>query len=102
MKDPDSGPTLGQVVEILKGRDSGQYAIIIEQIDYRFVYIADGDKRKYDRAKKKNLAHLKLIHYVSPEVKSSIEKTGRVTNAKLRFAIQYFIENQDDLLKEGE
>ncbi|WP_096202116.1 KOW domain-containing RNA-binding protein [Bacillus sp. FJAT-45350] len=102
MKDPESGPEIGQVVEVLKGRDTGKFNVIIKLVDHRFVYIADGDLRKVDRAKKKNLSHLKLMEHVSPEVKNSIEETGRVTNGKLRYAVQKFIDTQTDLLKEGE
>ena len=48
----------GQIVKILKGRDAGQYAVIVSIEDSRFVWIADGDKRKFDGAKKKNVLHL--------------------------------------------
>ncbi|WP_078551191.1 KOW domain-containing RNA-binding protein [Bacillus alkalicellulosilyticus] len=102
MIDPESGPQLGQIVEIIKGRDKEQFSVIIRIETERFVYIADGDKRKYDRAKRKNIHHLKLINYVSTEVKSSIEESGRVTNGKLRYALQKFLEQENHLLKEGE
>ncbi|UOE94273.1 KOW domain-containing RNA-binding protein [Alkalihalobacillus sp. LMS39] len=102
MIDPDSGPHLGQVVEILKGRDKEQFCVVVRIDSPRFVYIADGDKRKYDRAKRKNVLHLNLIDYISSEVKESIEETGRVTNGKLRYALQKFLEQQNHLLKEGE
>lgn len=88
--DPDSGTLVGRVVQIIKGRDAGQYAIIIEQLDDLFVLIADGDKRKFHLPKKKNINHLKLCSYVSPEVRNSIFQTGRVTNGKLRFALIKF------------
>lgn len=101
MRDPESGPYIGQIVQILKGRDQEQFGVIIKILDERFVYIADGDKRKYDRLKKKNISHLKFIDYVSEEVKNSIQETGRVTNAKLRFALQKFLE-ESRILKEGE
>ncbi|WP_209125335.1 KOW domain-containing RNA-binding protein [Alkalihalobacillus sp. BA299] len=101
MKDPESGPFIGQVVEVVKGRDRERFCIVIEIIDHRFVYIADGDNRKFDNAKKKNVQHLKFMDYVSDEVKNSMNETGRVTNAKLRFAIQKFLE-RNHLLKEGE
>ncbi len=101
MMDPLSVPQVGQMVRILKGRDAGGVACIIGIEDSRFVYIADGDKRKVDRSKKKNVSHLQLYEFVSPEVKNSIEQTGRVTNAKLRYAISTFI-NENNLLMEGE
>ncbi|SDZ62721.1 Ribosomal protein L14E/L6E/L27E [Evansella caseinilytica] len=100
MKDPESVPQVGELVRISSGRDKGQYACIIEVLDERFVKIADGDKRKVDRAKKKNIQHIEHLDIIASEVKNSIVETGRVTNAKLRFAISTYID--DNLLKEGE
>ncbi|MCD8501856.1 MAG: KOW domain-containing RNA-binding protein [Bacillaceae bacterium] len=101
MIDPDSKPEIGRMVRVLKGRDANSVACIMEIYDGRFVYIADGDKRKVDRSKKKNVNHLEMLDYVSPEVKNSIEQTGRVTNAKLRFAISNFV-NDNNILMEGD
>lgn len=101
MIDPDSIPEVGRMVRVLKGRDTGGIACIIEIDNERFVYIADGNKRKVDRSKKKNVNHLELFDFVSPEVKNSIEQTGRVTNAKLRFAISNFI-IENNILVEGD
>lgn len=91
----------GQIARILKGRDAGNYCVIVRVVDGRFVEVADGDKRKFDRAKKKNLNHLELQQYVSVEVKNSIDETGKVTNGKLRFAIAKFMDEELELPKEG-
>lgn len=101
MMDPDSIPEVGRMVRVLKGRDANSVACIISIDETRFVFIADGDKRKVDRSKKKNVNHLEMLDYVSPEVKNSIEQTGRVTNAKLRFAISNFM-NDNNILVEGD
>ncbi|ERN51064.1 KOW domain-containing RNA-binding protein [Alkalihalophilus marmarensis] len=105
----DSGPSpgigqiaIGQIVQVKKGRDEGSYAVVIEVQNDRYVLIADGDKRKIDRAKKKNINHLELLNYIAPEIRMSVEETGRVTNGKLRYALSGFLEQQLDLLKEGE
>lgn len=87
----DGIPRIGEVVRILRGREAGQYAIVIDVIDDRFVLLADGEKRKYDRPKKKNLNHIELLDYISPEVQNSLLETGRVTNGKLRFALDKFV-----------
>lgn len=87
----DGIPRIGEVVRILRGREAGQYAIIIDVIDDRFVLLADGEKRKYDRPKKKNRNHIELLDYISPEVQNSLLETGRVTNGKLRFALDKFV-----------
>ncbi|MDY7220657.1 RNA-binding protein [Halalkalibacterium halodurans] len=102
MSDSGPSPEIGQIVQIVKGRDRDQFSVIIKRVDDRFVYIADGDKRKVDRAKRKNMNHLKLIDHISPEVRHSFEETGKVTNGKLRFALKKFLEEHADLLKEGE
>lgn len=91
MNESDSSLRLGQIVRIMQGREAGQYAIVIKKLDDRFVELADGEKRKYDRPKKKNLNHIKALDYISPEVQSSLLETGRVTNGKLRFAIDKFL-----------
>lgn len=102
MKDSGPSPELGQIVQITKGRDRGQFSVIIELIDDRFVGIADGDGRKVDRSKKKNINHIELIDYIADEVRNSFIETGRVTNGKLRYALTNFLEKHTDLLKEGE
>lgn len=80
-------PQIGQLVRIEKGRERGQFAVIIETVDDHFVLLADGDKRKYDRPKKKNIKHIELLESISPEVRSSLLETKRVSNGKLRFAV---------------
>ncbi|TQS76052.1 RNA-binding protein [Ornithinibacillus gellani] len=101
MSEEDSIPRIGQVVRIKQGREAGQYAIILKIVDERYVLLADGEKRKYDRPKKKNLNHMEIMDYISPEVQDSLLKTGRVTNGKLRFAIAKFVDEvvTDDLKK---
>jgi large subunit ribosomal protein L14e len=91
LNDTESSPRIGQVVRILQGREAGQFAIVIGELDDRFVLLADGEKRKYDRPKKKNLNHIEVFDYISPEVQNSLLETGRVTNGKLRFAISKFV-----------
>lgn len=102
MNDTESSPRIGQLVRILQGRDAEQFAVVIDIIDERFVLIADGDKRKYDRPKKKNRNHLKFYDYISPEVQNSMSETGRVTNGKLRFVVSKFVNEQLTDFEKGE
>ncbi|WP_100406015.1 KOW domain-containing RNA-binding protein [Bacillus solitudinis] len=101
MVDSEPSPKIGQIVKVTKGRDCNQYSIIVKLLDHRFVSVADGDKRKVDRPKKKNINHIKLVDYISEEVSNSFDETGRVTNGKLRYAISNFLK-QELLLQEGE
>lgn len=102
MNESDSVPRIGQVVRIRQGREAGQFAVVIRIIDERFVLLADGEKRKYDRPKKKNLHHIEVMDFISPEVQSSLLETGRVTNGKLRFAIAKFAGEVVTDLKKGD
>ncbi|WP_082235749.1 KOW domain-containing RNA-binding protein [Halobacillus massiliensis] len=102
MKESESSPQLGQVVHIVQGREAGQYAVIIDILDDRFLLLADGEKRKYDRPKKKNLQHVELLDFVSPEVQNSLLETGRVTNGKLRFAVSKYVNEEVTDLEKGD
>nr|WP_281884082.1 KOW domain-containing RNA-binding protein [Paenibacillus sp. YYML68] len=80
-------PQIGQIARVIRGRESGTYAVIIGVVDQRYVWIADGRNRKFDDPKKKNLIHLELLPIISQETVESIRETGRVTNGKLRHAV---------------
>ncbi len=96
-------PNLGQIVKVLRGRDQGKAAVIIKILDHRFVLVADGDKRKFDQPKKKNMNHLQLTDHISTEVLNSLIESGRVTNGKLRYAVNKFMESENtDVLQKGE
>jgi large subunit ribosomal protein L14e len=91
----DKEPQVGQIVKILRGRDSGSYAVIVGLEHRRFALIADGRTRKYDHPKKKNLLHLELQNEISEIVVSSLNETGRVTNGKLRHALAKYTPTLD-------
>lgn len=94
---------LGQIVKVLRGRDAGKYAVVVGEMDDRFVKIADGDKRKFDRAKKKNILHLQPQPVVDEEIARNLTETGRVTNAKLRNALNQFVRQvQNEAQQKGE
>jgi len=97
-----SNSLLGQIVRMKQGRDAGNYAVIIDIVDDQYVLLADGEKRKANKPKKKNLHHIEIMDCVSPEVQNSLLETGRVTNGKLRFAITNFIGEVVTDLKKGD
>ncbi|NJJ42201.1 KOW domain-containing RNA-binding protein [Paenibacillus apii] len=99
----ESSPQVGQLVKILKGKEAGEIAVVIAILDSRFVYIADGDKRKFDGPKKKNILHLELTPIISSEVVNSLKETGRVTNGKLRYAVLDYVRSAGiSAMKKGE
>lgn len=80
----------GDIVRSRRGRDEGELLIVISVVDERFALVADGGNRRFDRPKRKNVLHLEPLGIHSEEVANSLRETGRVTNAKLRFAIGQF------------
>ncbi|MFT8872706.1 MAG: KOW domain-containing RNA-binding protein [Sporolactobacillus sp.] len=102
MDSDQAQPVPGQLVQVIKGKETGSYFVIVRLLDHRFVEIADGDRRKFDNAKKKNIIHLKLQANVSLEVQKSLVETGRVTNGKLRFAVAHFLDGLAGNLGKGE
>lgn len=103
MGDSAIQPEIGRIVKVLRGREQERYAVIVRVIDERFVLIADGNKRKFDQPKKKNVLHLELLEQVSSEVANSLMETGRVTNGKLRYALSNAMDTQpSDAHEKGE
>ncbi len=94
--------SLGQIVHILRGREAGNVAIVIGLSDPGFVLLADGNKRKADRPKKKNIKHIQPTNHVADEVARSLAETGRVTNAKLRYALNQYFRKQNQSEWKGE
>jgi len=86
---------IGQLIKVLRGKDEERYAIVIEVLDERFVKIADGRKRKFDQPKKKNVLHLELLPFISQEVAISLQESGKVTNAKLRYFIEKYAHGKE-------
>lgn len=100
--DSEGLPRLGQIVRILRGREAGKFAIVIGVEKPRFVWLADGSTRRADRPKKKNVKHIQPTKCIAEEVADALEKTGRVPNAKLRYALnQYLLHHGNDEEKGG-
>ena len=78
---------IGQVVKVLKGRGRERHSVILRMED-KFVWIADGDIRKFDRPKKKNRMHLESQPFICAEVAELLLQTGKVPNVKIRYGLQ--------------
>jgi len=102
LSDSHTGPQIGQVVQVTKGRERNQYAVIINILDGRFVLLADGERRKYDCPKKKNVLHIELTPFISNEVRTSLLETNRVSNGKLRFALAKYRSEVVTALEKGD
>lgn len=79
---------MGRVVEVVRGRDAGELAVVIAKDASRFVWIADGSKRRFEKPKKKNVLHLRNTPILSQEVAAGMASHGKVTNALLRHTLK--------------
>nr|WP_048601045.1 KOW domain-containing RNA-binding protein [Rubeoparvulum massiliense] len=100
--DSDARPRIGEIVRICRGRDAGNYAIIVGFEDDRYLLLADGNKRKFDTPKKKNISHVEFQHAIAPDVVKAMHENNRVSNGKIRFAIQQFITERAEVSEKGE
>jgi large subunit ribosomal protein L14e len=89
---PRGLPDVGRVVEVVQGRDNGLYAVVIGHADKRFVLIADGQMRRAENPKKKNVLHVRGTSYVALEVVEALRTKGKITNALLKHALRLFQE----------
>ena len=64
--------TAGSIVISKAGRDKGNIFLVLE-VENGFSYIADGDKRKVEKPKKKKLIHLQKTNYIFENVSKDIE-----------------------------
>lgn len=90
-------PELGSIVEAIRGRDKGTLGVVVGFAGPRLILIADGDKRKAEKPKKKNVLHVHKHTYVSTDVLDALRLEGKVTNAKLRYALRQYDEARQGL-----
>lgn len=83
---------LGQVVLSTAGRDKGKLFVVIEQCGEGFVKISDGNLRKIDKGKLKNIKHLKKTNHVICQLKKRLEEDKKITDAEIRsYLVDYRI-----------
>ncbi|HPT68588.1 MAG TPA: KOW domain-containing RNA-binding protein [Syntrophomonas sp.] len=59
---------LGRLVYSLNGRDKGRPFVIIRSVNERYVIVSDGDTRKIENPKMKNIKHLQYTKLKANEV----------------------------------
>lgn len=74
----------GSLVKAVSGRDKDKYFVVVEVND-AYVMIVDGDSRKINSPKLKNVKHVKPTGLVAQEV---IERFARLTDKELNRIIK--------------
>jgi ribosomal protein L14E/L6E/L27E len=80
---------LGQIIMVLSGRDAGKHAVVV-RLDDSYVWLANGQTRKYEKPKRKNRRHIQPTRFIAEEVVEAIESNGSVDDAKLVFALNQY------------
>jgi ribosomal protein L14E/L6E/L27E len=81
---------IGQLVSSKKGRDRGKFYLVLEIIDDSFVYLVDGDKRRMENPKRKNVRHLKVYPVVADHLAQRWEAGKHLGNSEIRRVIEEF------------
>lgn len=82
---------LGQVVRVLRGSNAGDFAIVVRLEEPSYLWLADRRKFSVDRPKRKNRKHVQPTNYVVEEISQILRENGRLTDAKIRYALNQYL-----------
>jgi ribosomal protein L14E/L6E/L27E len=77
----------GQLVCSNSGRDRNRCYLVLKVIDNSFVHVVDGNVRKIDRPKRKNVKHLLVLPIKACILAEKLKAGDCITNAEVRQAI---------------
>ena len=80
---------VGRVVVSKQGHDQGRSFLIVALLDERYALIADGDTRKLEHPKKKQLKHLRAQPQVATDVLPQIAKCAQTADSAIRKALAH-------------
>ncbi len=86
---------LGEMVISTAGRDFNKYFVVISIIDKNHIEIADGELRKIDSPKLKNIKHVRKTGYINDELSIWLTEGKRVRNEDLRSIINKYINKEE-------
>ncbi len=81
---------IGQLVCSKQGRDRGRYYLVLEMLKNTFVYLVDGEKRRMDNPKQKNIKHLTVYPAVAEDIAQDWEAGQNPGNSEIRRVIDQF------------
>lgn len=74
---------LGQFVRSVAGRDKGKYYLIYDVLNEAFVRIIDGEKKRINNPKKKNIKHLEFFPQKADDIAEMIRKGETVSEQEV-------------------
>jgi len=92
---------LGQLVFSKAGRDKGKVFLVVSIASSPFVYVADGEMRRIEKPKKKNVRHLHNTGIVSEPIAYKLKQGESLTNQEIRLAIIGLVGEEVETAKQG-
>jgi len=84
---------IGHLVVSTKGRDKGSYYLVVGIVNQSRVRVANGEGRKVENPKIKNIKHLNIFEVIAGEVSHKAENGKRITNADIRKELKSLVKN---------
>lgn len=81
----------GQVVYSKSGRDKGLAFIVVDiDIDGQYLYLVDGELRKFEKPKKKKAMHVQIVNTVIKDLKEKLESGSYLLDSDFRKALKAY------------
>ena len=79
---------LGRVVISKSGRDSGKPFIVVRVINERYLGLSDGELRKIEKPKKKNVRHLQITSVQAEDILECLRRGELPANHIVKKSLQ--------------
>ncbi|AZO96524.1 KOW domain-containing RNA-binding protein [Halocella sp. SP3-1] len=86
---------LGDLVISTAGRDEGKYYLVVKIVDEDYIQVSDGDKKRIENPKRKNIKHVRPAGYHFEEISIWLLEGKRVRNEDIKKAIKDYQKNEE-------
>lgn len=87
------------IVQSLRGRDQGEYFIVIDEDDW-FLYLVNGKNRRIGEPKRKNRKHVQYVAAMEPELAEKLNTTGKLSGSDIKNTLSR-VTGREPLIDEG-
>lgn len=95
-----TGDRLGRVVYSKSGRDQGKMFVIVQEVNDRFVMLADGDLRKIENPKLKNISHIQFTRMKAEDVMEYLSRGEKPADHIIKKNLKRLVESGESDGKE--
>ena len=81
---------IGDLVSSKAGRDEGRYYVIVAEDGKGYVYVADGEFKKFANPKRKNIKHLKFEEETLDIIKAKLIEKREVFDSEIKSALRRY------------